>query len=374
MRTAGGERDNNEEQEQPASRLHHDLYTPPTPALSRADRSGVITERWRSRVCLYPHMSAVPAAERLRALSDFGTPWSISIAATLRLPDHIEQGASSIEELADRAGANPDTLRRLMRLLVALGVFAEPEPGEYANTELSVLLLDRHGWRPWLDLDGAPGIWAESWTRLLKAIRTGSSGRDSAWYHSEVAATGRGVHYDQLMESQVKANAERLAEVFDWATVEHVVDVGGGTGQMLTTLLDAHPHLTGTVFDLPQVSPGDLGERGSFVAGNYFTDPLPAADAYVLSQILHSWGEDERATEILRRCAASRHENGRILIVEGDSADEPTATAASFDLFMLACTSGRRRSVAELEQLAAPVGLSLVDAQPLNASLLVVLA
>jgi hypothetical protein len=319
-------------------------------------------------------MSATSPVERLRALSDFGAPWSISIAATLRLSDHIEQGASTVGELAECAGASPDTLRRLMRLLVAIGVFAEPEPGRYSNTELSTLLLDRHGWRPWLDLDGAPGIWAESWTRLLEAVRTGSGGRDSAWYHSEIAASGRGAHYDSLMASQVQANAERLAETFDWSTVGHVVDVGGGTGQMLRTLLDAHPHLTGTVFDLAQVSPADLGERGSFVAGNYFADPLPTADTYVLSQILHSWGEDERATEILRRCSAARTEGGRILIVEGDSTDEPTATAASFDLFMLACTSGRRRNVAELEQLAAPVGLALVDAQPLNASLLVVLA
>jgi SAM-dependent methyltransferase len=319
-------------------------------------------------------VNGASAAERLRALSDFGTPWSIAIAATLRLPDHIAQGASKVAELAGRAGADPDTLRRLMRLLVAIGVFDEPQPGEYANTELSTLLLDGHGWRPWLDLDGAPGIWAESWTRLLEAVRTGSSGRDSAWYHTEVAATGRGAHYDALMESQVQGNAERLAETFDWSTVGHVVDVGGGTGQMLRTLLDAHPHLTGTVFDLPQVAPGDLGERGSFVAGNYFTDPLPVADAYVLSQILHSWGEDERATEILRRCATCRQEDGRILVVEGDAADEPTATAASFDLFMLACTSGRRRSVAELEQLGAAAGLTLLDAQPLNASLLLVFA
>ena len=319
-------------------------------------------------------MSVPSPVERLRALSDFGTPWSISIAATLRLPDHLEQGALTVDELAELAGANPATLARLLRLLVALGVLAEPEPGRYANTELSVLLLDRHGWRPWLDLDDAPGIWAESWSHLLKAVRTGSSGHDSAWFHAEVAATGRGASYDALMAAQVQANAERLAETFDWSNVQHVVDVGGGTGKLLRTLLEAHPHLTGTVFDLPQVTPGDLGERGSFVAGSYFTDPLPVADAYVLSQILHSWGDDERASKILRNCAAARNQGGRILVVEGDAADEPTVATASFDLFMLACTSGHRRSVAELEQVAAAAGLDLVDAQPLDSSLLVVFA
>lgn len=119
------------------------------------------------------------ARANLRELSGFAAPWAISIAATLRLADHLEAGPIRLEELAERACADPEALGRLLRYLVAQGVFTE-ESGNYENTDISRLLLDEAGWRPWLNLDDAPGVWAESWTRLLTAVRSGSPGRDEA--------------------------------------------------------------------------------------------------------------------------------------------------------------------------------------------------
>jgi 2,7-dihydroxy-5-methyl-1-naphthoate 7-O-methyltransferase len=242
------------------------------------------------------------AQARLRELTDFAAPWAMWIAATLRLPDHVEAGATQLEDLAERGGADPDSLRRLLRYLVARGVFAEMDGG-YANTDLSRLLVEEFGWRPWLDLDGAPGVWAESWTRLLEGVRTGSPGRDESWYYDELARTGRSRSFDDLMAAQVETNAQQVANEYDWSSVTHTVDVGGGTGVMLRTLLDAHPHLRGTLFDLPQVVAGvEPVERLEIVAGNLFDDPLPQGQAYVLSQIVHGY-PDERAAEVLSRCA-----------------------------------------------------------------------
>jgi hypothetical protein len=220
----------------------------------------------------------------------------------LRLADHLEAGATRLEDLAERAGADPDALARLLRYLVARGVFAE-EGGGYANTDLSRLLVDEAGWRSWLDLDDAPGVWAESWTRLLQGVRTGSPGRDERWYYQELARTGRAASFDALMAAQVRGNARQVADEYDWSAITHVVDVGGGTGGMLRTLLAAHPHLRGTLFDLPQVVAAvERVERMEMVAGSVFDDPLPRGEAYVLSQILHGW-PDGGAAQILRRCA-----------------------------------------------------------------------
>ena len=144
--------------------------------------------------------SAADTQARLRDLSDFAAPWAVWIAATLRLADHIEAGTTGVEELAAHVDANPDALRRLLAYLVGRGVFAEAS-GTYANTELSLLLLDNAGRRPWFDLDGAPGLWAESWTRLLGAVRTGSPGRDEGWYYEELSRTGRAASFDGLMAS-----------------------------------------------------------------------------------------------------------------------------------------------------------------------------
>lgn len=305
------------------------------------------------------------ARSRLRELSDFAAPWAVWIAATLRLADHVEAGATRPEELAARAGADPAALRRVLRYLCARGVFVE-EDGTYANTELSRLLLDEAGWRPWFDLDDAPGLWAESWTRLLDAVRTGSPGRDEDSYYAELERTGRWASFNALMEAQVRANAEQLASVYDWSSVAHVVDVGGGTGVLLRTLLAAYPHLRGTLFDLPQVVEDvEPVDRLEVVAGDVFHDPIPAADVYVLSRILHGW-PDEGAARILQRCAEAGGDSARIVFVEGVISERPTADEASFDLFMLAVSGGGERTLEEFRGLAERAGLEMRSSQLLS--------
>jgi hypothetical protein len=310
-------------------------------------------------------VSSDDARERLRDLSDFAAPWAVWSAATLRLADHIEEDANRIDQLAERTAADPDGLERLLRYLVARGVFAEND-GVYANTEVSRLLLDEGGWRQWLDLDDAPGIWAESWTKLLEAVRTGSPGRDEAWYELELLRTGRAESFDALMAAQVKANAVEVAEAYDWSRVEHVVDVGGGTGVMLRTLLAAYPHLRGTLFDLGRVvETVEPAERLDVAAGDFFADSLPRGDAYILSQIVHGYADD-RAGRILRSCIEAGDADSRVLLVEQVISERPTAGEASFDLFMFTLGGGRQRTLAELQQLAASVGLTLRSTRSLS--------
>jgi O-methyltransferase domain len=106
-------------------------------------------------------------------------------------------------------------------------------------------------------------------------------------------------------------------------------------------------------------------ERLTIVAGNVFHDPLPSGDAYILSQVLHGWA-DEGAAEILHRCAASRRDNARILIVETILSDPPSSDEASFDLFMLTLSGGRQRSLDDFGRLAEQVGRKIRSSTPLT--------
>ena len=168
------------------------------------------------------------------------------------------------------------------------------------------------------------------------------------------------------MAAQVRANADQVASEYDWSSVTDVVDVGGGTGVLLATLLAAHPRVRGTLFDLPQVVAGvEPAERLTIVAGNVFHDPLPPGDAYVLSQVLHGWA-DTGAAEILRRCAEAGSGDTRVLIVEGVIAEPPSADEASFDLFMFTLGGGRQRSLGDFGRLAESVGLEIRSSRPLS--------
>ncbi len=113
------------------------------------------------------------------------------------------------------------------------------------------------------------------------------------------------------------------------------------------------------MFDLPRVvETAEPTERLEIVAGNFFDDPLPSGDAYVLSQIVHGW-PDDGAARILARCVEAGGDGARILLVEGVVSERPAANEASFDLFMLTLSGGRQRTLDEFRRLAESAGLTL---------------
>jgi hypothetical protein len=170
------------------------------------------------------------------------------------------------------------------------------------------------------------------------------------------------------MGVDVAAWAPAVVGALDWGTFGHIVDVGGGNGTLLIALLRAYPTLRGTVLDQPAtvdaaraaLAEAGVIDRADVHAGSFF-DPLPpAADAYVLSAILHDW-DDEHATLILGRCAEAAGADGAVVVVEKTGPDGASPSTA-MDLRMLAYFGGRERSVRELADLAEKAGLSIKTA------------
>src|SRR5262245_47613900 len=116
-------------------------------------------------------MTSEPAS--VWTLGDLSTPWCVHVVVTLRIADHVAAGKTAIEDLARTAGADTDSLHRVLRHLAGRGLFLEPEPGRFALNDAARGLLDS-AVRLGFDLDGFGGRMALAWSSLLRAVRTGA--------------------------------------------------------------------------------------------------------------------------------------------------------------------------------------------------------
>ena len=287
---------------------------------------------------------------------------ALGIVADLRIAEALAGGPRPVEELAREAGVDADALHRLLRALASDGVFAEEEPGVFAHTDESKLLLER-GWAPFAHLFG--GVFYAAIGDLDRATRTGSATfaeRFGAEFWPWLAANRdeRAV-FDQAMAGGKDRNAERLAEL-EWQDGETVVDVGGGNGALLVELLRLRPGLCGIVFDLPETDrdESELAPDIEFVAGSFF-ERVPEGDAYVLSAIIHDW-DDERATAILRTIREAAPPHARLLITESviPPGNEPEG-AKWLDLLMLVLAGGRERTEPQWRALLEGAGFEPIE-------------
>jgi len=308
----------------------------------------------------------------LWALTDLATPWSVCVVVTLRVAQHIAAGKSDIGEIAHAAGADRESLLRVMRHLAGKGVFEETAPGRFALNDAARGLMEPPALLGF-DLDGFGGRMAHAWGALLSAVRTGRPayheifGRpfcDDLHAHPAISDS-----FDALMgPGHGTPDAEVLIDPTYWGKVRTVVDVGGGTGSLLAEVLRQHPGVRGILVDQPRPAGNsrEVFERAGVldrvaVSAQSFFDPLPAgADVYLLKSVLGDWPDAEART-ILRRCAEAARPGGRVVLVNGVTPSEK----ASPDLLMVVLTGGKERTLPEFRELAREAGLDVRDSAQL---------
>jgi hypothetical protein len=314
--------------------------------------------------------AVIAAWQALAPLMDLVTPMALRVAATLRLADFMPDDGTGegaiLGDLAERAGADPDAVARMLRHLVQHGVFTEPRPGQFAANPTAALLRTGGPAAVWLDLDGFGGRMDLAFTGLAHTVRTGEPAWEQVfgqtfWAYLD-ANPAISASFDATMA--VDAGNAAVADGYDWTTVRHVADIGGGTGTLIAEVLQRNPQLRGTLADLPETAArarqylAGLGLDGRCeVVGQSFFDPLPSgADAYLLSRIIHDW-DDDAASAILRRCAEAAGSTGRVLLIESAGGDP--ASFAEMNLRMLVLAGGRERTIDDYSALAAGAGLQV---------------
>ena len=224
---------------------------------------------------------------------------------------------------------------------------------------------------PFLDLDGIGGRMAHTWGTLLDYVRTGQPAYQQVFgrpFWEDLAAHPRiAAEFDALMGPAGHGVPDFDIELSGgWDAVRTVVDVGGGTGAMLASLLRRHPHARGILVDLPGtvarageiIESFGLGDRMT-AAGQSFFGPLPAgADLYLLKNVLNDW-PDEPTVAILSRCAQAAQPATAIAILGGVSAD---AAPRSLGIDMLVA-GGKTSTLTQFTELARQAGLDVIAAR-----------
>lgn len=316
----------------------------------------------------------------LAALTDVNTPWAIRAAVTLEIPDAIGDEPITCDEIAKLLAVDSAALGRLLRYLACRGVFTEPEPDVFAHNDVSRQLCAGHSsqWDKWLRLGGIAARLDRAATEgLVQSVRSGGPSYDTVFgtpMWTDIAENPEyAEEFDALMRSQNHRWISGVLE-HDFSQVARVIDVGGGTGGLLTELLQRWTSLRGTLVDMEtNVSAArqyfdahGIADRADAVAGDFF-GVLPEGDVYLLAHVLHDWN-DQQAEAILRSCVEAAPRGARVLIAERaiDVADNCKETSIK-DLRMLTLFGGRERDVESFRRIASNAGLTESAVQPIQA-------
>lgn len=314
------------------------------------------------------------ARERLQALiRGYRMSQAVYVATRLGIPDILADGPRDVEELAQKTGSHPPSLRRLLAALASVGVLDKIGPRRFALTEIGfglrtdvpgsvrpavLFLLNESHWRPW--------------GHLLHAVRTGQT----AFEHAHGASlfeflSGHPEEADLFnkgMAGNSPAHAHLVASSYDFSQIGTVVDVAGGRGRLLATILESNAHLRGILFDLPHVvedareliDDAGVADRCEFVGGNFFEAVPEGGNAYILRNIIHDW-QDDQAVAILTTCRRAMADDARLILVERYVADDPREAPLVHhaDLEMLVNVGGLERTTDEYARLLARGGFRL---------------
>jgi SAM-dependent methyltransferase len=311
-------------------------------------------------------------------------------AAELNIADFLAEGPMTSGQLAEAAGADAQSLRRLLRALVAYGVFEEEEEKfdlYRLNAAAQLLRRDVPGSQRAGILFTAGNTTWQLWSDFLASLRTGDAVVSRAFgkdiferfaEHREESAL-----FDQAMASFSAALSKPLVAAYDFSAFRCIADIGGGTGRLLTDILAAHPTVQGILFDLPAVSAAaqalldasGVAKRCELLGGVF--EAIPAgADAYLLKHILHDW-DDERAISIISNCRRAMARDASLLIIERvlpERAKQGRAAEAYLvDLEMLVYTpGGRERTESEFRAMLSAAGFATTRVVPTEAPVTVI--
>jgi SAM-dependent methyltransferase len=314
------------------------------------------------------------AAGLLRLGNAFCDAKALLTAVELDLFGALKNGPATEEEIRERLRLHGRGLSDFLHLLAALGVLVKT--GEAFGNAAGA---QRHlvpGGESYIGgfLQRSNRNLYPAWGRLSEALRTGKpqSGGSFAEVLERPAVLRQ---FIGMMDALTQQLAPALVEAFPWSRYGSLLDVGGCRGNLAAHLVTANPGLRGHVFDLPPMAPffaehveaQGVADRLEFHGGDFFADPLPAADVVVLGHVLHDWDADQRR-QLVRAAYAATNPGGALVVYDRMLDDDPRHVenlVISLDM-LLVTDGGSEYPVQELRAAAAAAGFERITDQPLG--------
>ena len=300
---------------------------------------------------------------------------SIHVVARLGIADVLGPEPRTADELAEAAQVDAPSLKRILRALTTLGVFAEDTDGRFRHTDMSQTLRAGHpeSVRAWALMLGAHFVWRPLGD-LYESVRTGTPGfrrlYGERFFEWSKTHPEDGAVFNAAMTSGSAQRLPAILAAFDFSRFERIIDVGGGHGALLAGILAVSQKTRGVLYDLPNVVSDaealrapDIVERCEIVGGDFFESVPPDGDAYILSRVIHDW-DDNAALKILGQCRRAIRSDGRLLLIEGVSKPPNVPDPNKFlDVWFIG-GGGRERTEAEYRALLRSGGFALERVVP----------
>lgn len=319
-----------------------------------------------------PHTPANPLEALIAMGSGLWVSRALWAAARLGIADAIGDEPTPLALIAEKTGAHPGNLKRLMNALVSLDLFRAAGEDRFSHGDQSPFLRSDHPMSQRAFIESVfGGEHYAAWGAIEESLRGGSTAFDTVygipvfdWYSRHPAEAQQ---FSRAMESTTRIIEAALLAVWTPPPFELAVDVGGSRGTLVAGLLGRNPEARGILFDLPDivdaVQPTLSDARIEAVGGDFFKS-VPEGDLYLLKMILHDW-TDEQSEAILRSVRASIRPGGHVAIIEVVLPEQVGPdTGYLMDLNMMVMTGGRERSAADFGALLDRTGFRLESVTP----------
>ncbi len=327
-----------------------------------------------------------PAQQVLQLAVGYVASAALYVATTLEVADHLASGPKAIAELARTTGANEDALYRVLRLLASLGVFEESGPRQFALTPAAALLRK--------DVPGSlRGIAAflpdpfhfTIYTHTMDAVMTGKPGAETMLGMPVFEYLQKTPDYARVFNDAMTTLSASVIpaalEAYDFSQLGLIVDVAGGHGEVLMSILQKYPEARGVLTDVghviegakPRIAAAGLADRCQAVPCDFFQSVPEGGDAYVMKHIIHDW-DDARAMKILQNIGkAMGARRSKVILLESVIAAGAAPDLGKFiDIEMLMFPGGRERSAEEFGALFARAGFDMTKIVPTKSPLSVI--